>query len=264
MNNNSKIWVRDVFDRAAPSYGEKGCQYFDEFGKQLVALAKLNSGEKILDVATGKGAILYPALQIIGKTGTAVGIDLSPVMIEEAQKRNPLSSAQFLVMDAEKLSFSSNYFDVVFCGFALFFFSNLSKALNEFKRVLKPGGRVAISIWGRPSSLGQWIFNRAEELGAKQQLKMQIIDSATTLKQALSKAEFHRIQIEEKEQIFWHANSEEWWNSLWSHGPRSRLEQLQPSCLDILRREALNHVEKISQNERVEETMNPIFAVAEN
>ncbi|MFI5344575.1 MAG: class I SAM-dependent methyltransferase [Chlamydiales bacterium] len=157
--NSSKTWILNVFNRAAPCYGEKGCQFFDVFGRELVTLAQVNPGEEILDVATGKGAILFPASQAIGKTGTAIGIDLSLAMITEAQKRNALSSVQLLVMDAEKLVFPSHSFDVIFCGFALFFFPNLSAVLDEFKRVLKPNGKVAVSVWGRPSSLTHWVLN---------------------------------------------------------------------------------------------------------
>ncbi len=260
---SSKAWVRGVFDRPAPCYGEKGCGYFDEFGRQLVALAQVKPGEKILDVATGKGAILFPASQAVGKMGTAVGIDLSPVMIEEIRKRDPQSSAQALVMDAEELSFSSHSFDVVFCGFALFFFPNLSAVLDEFKRVLKPQGRIAVSIWGKLSPLTQWVINKAQQLKAVKQLKMQSVDSADSLKQVLTKAGFCRIQIQEKEQIFWHSTPEEWWNSLWSHGTRARLEQLAPDDLAILHREALEHAKRESCDGQVGETMHVIFGVAE-
>ena len=48
-------------------------------------------------------------------------------------------------MDAEKLEFPDNSFDFVFCGFALFFFPSILKAVSEFKRVLKPGGRLVVS-----------------------------------------------------------------------------------------------------------------------
>ncbi|MBM3183814.1 MAG: methyltransferase domain-containing protein, partial [Chlamydiae bacterium] len=84
---NFRTWMQEVFDRAAPIYGEKGCRYFDDFGKKLVALAHLRSGDKILDIAMGKGAVLFPASQAIGKTGKAIGIDLSPKMVEAAKKR---------------------------------------------------------------------------------------------------------------------------------------------------------------------------------
>ncbi len=260
--HNTKGWVRDVFDRAAPSYGEHGCQYFNEFGKQLVVLAELNLGEKILDVATGKGAILSPASKVVGAMGTAVGIDLSPVMIEEARKRDPLSSTHLLVMDAEELSFPSHFFDVVFCGFALFFFPNLTIVFNEFKRVLKRGGRIAVSTFGKPSSLTQWVFNKTEQFGAHKLLKVQPLDSTHILNQVLSQAGFCRIHIQESTQFFWHSTPEEWWNSLWSHGIRSRLEQLAPVELAVLHRESLEHAKKAAHDGKVREEIHVIFGVA--
>lgn len=261
--NNNKAWLQHVFDRAASCYGEKGCQYFDEFGRQLVALAQLKPGEKILDVATGKGAILFPASQAVGESGVAIGIDLSPKMIEATQKYLLQSSARCSVMDAEQLSFSDDFFDVVFCGFALFFFPHLTTVLDEWKRVLKSGGRVAVSTWGKPCHLTEWIVSRANFFGATKQLKAQDIDAADVLKQILAKAGFRSITIIEKKQVFWHSSPEEWWESLWSHATRARLEQLSSADLELLRREALEHARKCSLNGRIAETLHVIFGMAE-
>ena len=58
--------VTDIFDRAALEYGEKGCAFFDYFGERLVQLAHPAAGDHILDVATGKGAVLIPAAKAVG------------------------------------------------------------------------------------------------------------------------------------------------------------------------------------------------------
>lgn len=260
----NKIWIRDVFDRASLLYGTGGCQYFDEFGRQLVDLAELSPEEKILDIATGKGAILFPASNRVGERGEAVGIDLSPSMLEETRKRNYLHQPRLFVMDAEKLSFPNHYFDVVFCGFALFFFTDLSSALKEFTRVLNPKGRIAVSTWGRTSSLTHWVLNRAEKLGALQQLKVETIDSADLLNQILTRAGFDQIRILEKEETFWHASPEEWWNSPWGHGNRSRFEQLAPSDLEALQREALQYVSNLTREGQVGEAVHAIFGIAKS
>lgn len=105
---------------------------------------------QVLDIPTGKGAILFPAAEKTGPTGKVVGIDISQQMLAETstpvQKRD-IDWIDLVHMDAEHLDFPENRFDVVFCGFALFFFPSMSKALSEFKRVLKPGGFLAVSTW---------------------------------------------------------------------------------------------------------------------
>jgi len=234
-----KEWVKNVFDRASPSYGEKGCCFFESFGERLVHFAQLKRGDKILDVATGKGAVLFPAAKIVGPEGRAVGIDLSDKMIEEAQKKAPFSWIEFQQMDAEHLAFSDHSFDGVFCAFALFFFPHLAQALSEFKRVLKPGGRLAVSTFARRSSLDRWVVEKVGELGVTSGLNTIILDSDQALRQPLTDGGFTQIEIHEEFDVFWHDNAEEWWDSLWTHGLRSRLEQLSPKDLEGLKKEAL-------------------------
>ncbi|MBS0656552.1 MAG: methyltransferase domain-containing protein [Verrucomicrobia bacterium] len=151
-----KAWVQTTFDKGASGYGEKGCGYFAYFGKKLVDLASPQPGDAILDVACGRGAVLFPAAQAVGEKGKAVGIDISSQMIEEAKKESPFSWIQLQQMDAEELQFQPEAFDVVFSGFCLFFLPNVQKALSEFKRVLKPSGKIAVSVWGDRSELDSW------------------------------------------------------------------------------------------------------------
>lgn len=143
MTNHHKQWVSKVFDCAASQYGEGSCSFFNYFGKRLVDQAPVKSGQHALDVAVGKGAILFPLAEKLSPLGRIVGIDISEQMLKEtstvAQKRD-IDWIELLQMDAEQLDFPDNSFDAVFCGFALFFFPSMSKALSEFRRVLKPNG----------------------------------------------------------------------------------------------------------------------------
>lgn len=263
MDNKDKNWTREVFNRAAPHYGKMGCSFFDVYGKQLVAMANIKPGNKILDVATGKGAVLFPASEAVGQHGHATGIDLSPGMIEEARKRFPQLAHNLHVMDAEHLIFPDQSFDAILSGFAIFFFPNLTTALNEFKRVLKPHGRIAVSTWGRVAPLLKWTSTRAEELQQVKPLRAQKIDSSDLLRDTLLSAGFRNIEIQEREQTFWFDSPEEWWNSIWTHGIRARLEQLTPANLATLQKEALAQAQAASQNGRVGEPMHAIFGVAQ-
>jgi ubiquinone/menaquinone biosynthesis C-methylase UbiE len=234
-----KEWVKNVFDRASVGYGEKGCCFFEYFGKKLVQLANLAEGDKVLDVATGKGAVLFPAAEAVGSQGMAVGIDLSDKMIQEAGKKNRFPWVELRQMDGEQLSLPDHFFDTVFCAFALYFFSNIPQALSEFKRVLKPGGRLAISTFRKRAALDRWVVEKASQFGVTSGLNSISLDSDPALTQLLASAGFTQIETHEEPKLFWHESAEEWWNSLWTHGLRSRLEQLSPEDLESLKKEAL-------------------------
>ncbi|MBM3184573.1 MAG: methyltransferase domain-containing protein, partial [Chlamydiae bacterium] len=179
-----------------------------------------------------------------------------------AKKRNPFSFVELHVMDAEKLAFSSHFFDVVFCAFALFFFPNSSSVLDEFKRVLKQDGRLAVSSFGQSSSLSGWVISRAKELGALKVFKINPLDTVESVHEALKKANFKQIEVQEKEEIVWHESKEAWWQSLWSHGIRALLEQLGGQEIACLQKEALEYVNQFVKNGRVEEKVKVIYGIA--
>lgn len=151
-----KQWVSEIFDRTAFEYGKKSSSFFSYFGQRLVEHASILPDQHVLDVATGKGAVLFPLAEAVGPSGKVVGIDISEQMIRETSKevleRN-IPWIELQCMDAERLDFSDNYFDFVFCGFALFFLPSIPTALSEFKRVLKSGGILVVSTWGEDSKL---------------------------------------------------------------------------------------------------------------
>jgi ubiquinone/menaquinone biosynthesis C-methylase UbiE len=253
-----KTLVKNIFDRASFGYGEKGCSFFDYFGEKLVALVRPTAGNQILDVATGKGAVLFPAARLVGHQGSAIGVDLSPRMIEEATKRARFPWIELHQMDAEHLLFPDHSFDIVFCAFALFFFPHIAQALSECRRVLKPKGRLAVSTFGKKSSLHAWVAERAKELGASLELGVTTLDSGDALREQLVSAGFTHVEIHEESKVFWHENAEEWWSSLWTHAVRSRFEQLSPQNLERLKKEALLK----AKTGRVSDERHAFYAIA--
>lgn len=129
--------VSGIFDGAASTYDQAGPRFFSYFGRRLVEIAQIPHQSKVLDVATGRGAVLYPAAQAVGSQGSIIGIDLSEMMIQETSKelvRKRLSpKVEVRLMDAENLQFPDETFDNVLCGFAVFFsFPNFTKRWQNF------------------------------------------------------------------------------------------------------------------------------------
>ena len=117
----------------------------------IVALAQPRPGMRALDVASGTGA---PALQIaraVGPDGRVVATDLSPVPLKIAAERarqRGLTNISFETADVHRLKYSDESFDLVTSRMGVMFFSDLPRALAEMRRVLKPGGRIALLAWG--------------------------------------------------------------------------------------------------------------------
>lgn len=150
--------ITDLFDGVAEGYAT--VPFFHEFGERIVARSGIGAGDEILDVATGRGAVLRPAARVVGSSGSVVGTDISPAMIHELEadaRGEPNISLE--VMDAGDMSFPDEAFDAAFCGFAMHIVPEPRKVLAEVFRVLKPGGVLAFSIPG-PASGDRWDFYR--------------------------------------------------------------------------------------------------------
>ena len=103
------------------------------------------TGEQIVDVGCGPGLLAYELAGVIGNEGRVVGIDSSSSMIALAEKRcSALSNVTFIQCDATDLTVDNESADVVACTQVLLYVDDVEKAIAEFSRVLKPGGRVIV------------------------------------------------------------------------------------------------------------------------
>ncbi len=123
---------------------------FDPWGRLLIGKAGLKPGDHVLDVATGPGTLARLAAETLGPQSRVVGVDSSPHMLAQAKAKRPVEKGAetvFLKASAEALPFPDAQFDAVLCQQGIQFFSDQLGALREMKRVLKPGGRLALSLW---------------------------------------------------------------------------------------------------------------------
>jgi ubiquinone/menaquinone biosynthesis C-methylase UbiE len=147
----TKELIASVFGRAATTYERAGPSFFSEVARRLVALTDLPVGACVLDVATGTGVALLEAAQPAGPAEMVVGVDLAEPMVAEARQRlheAGVANTAVLVMDAEALGFRARSFDAALCASALYLLPNPVEALRGFRRVLRPGGRFAVAVFG--------------------------------------------------------------------------------------------------------------------
>jgi len=139
-SSNHDAMVASEYDSSAEGFARSAHAIYARLATPLVKAAAVRPGERVLDIATGTGAV---GAQL---DGAVVGLDVSA----EQLRQNPLVNKR--VGSAEHLPFSRSSFDVVVCGFGINHFARPLIALQEVRRVLAPGGRLALSTWLRPQS----------------------------------------------------------------------------------------------------------------
>jgi ubiquinone/menaquinone biosynthesis C-methylase UbiE len=144
--------VAAVFDRVADTYDQVGVPWFTPIAQRLVRLAAPRPGERALDAGCGRGAATIALAAAVGTDGRVTGIDLSPNMIDACRAdlaQRALSNVELHVMDASSPSLPPAAYDLVVASLVVFFLPDPLAALVAWRRLLAPGGRLAISTFGR-------------------------------------------------------------------------------------------------------------------
>jgi ubiquinone/menaquinone biosynthesis C-methylase UbiE len=122
---------------------------FAPWAERLLERVPPRAGERVLDVASGTGVVSRRVAEIVGGDGSVVGLDISPGMLAVARSvpAPGAASIEWVEGSAVSLPFGDHEFDLVLCQQGLQFFPDRQSALNEMHRVLKPGGRLGLSVW---------------------------------------------------------------------------------------------------------------------
>jgi SAM-dependent methyltransferase len=108
-------------------------------------------GNTILELAAGIGDTGFEAAAILGESGRLITSDLSPAMLGAARRRGAelgVDNVEYLVIDAERIGLADDSVDGVLCRFGYMLMPDPAAAFAETRRVLRPGGRVALAVWG--------------------------------------------------------------------------------------------------------------------
>ena len=142
------------WDRAAADYDPSWQSQLAAAQSRVLECAAPASGERVLDVACGTGIVTRAAAAAVGPHGSVLGVDLSAGMVDAARRRTVDANVRFVRMDAEHLELPDAAYDVALCALGLMYMPDPLRAVAEMRRVLRPGGRVALAVWGERASCG--------------------------------------------------------------------------------------------------------------
>jgi ubiquinone/menaquinone biosynthesis C-methylase UbiE len=250
----------DYFDHPANTFWER-------YGRRTVERLRLARGARVLDVCCGSGASAIPAAEIVGPSGSVIGVDLAENLLELGRtkaKRRGLENIEFRSGDMTRLPFEKESFDVVVCVFGIFFVPDMQAALLELKRVLRTGGTLAITTWGprlfEPANTAFWNsvcdvrpdlhtdFNPWDRISEPEDLRSLFIAAGLTDSEIVAEAASQPV-----------GSAEDWWAMILGSGYRGTVEQLSAEHRERVR---LANFEFIQQASVPSVEANVVYGVA--
>jgi enediyne biosynthesis protein CalE5 len=156
-------WQTGVWNRISDIYLREIDRRFAPVVDALIDRAALRSGEQVIDLGTGTGAVAQRAAAIVGPSGHVVGVDISPEMLALAGRSATglgLGNLTLLEGRAEAIPADDAAFDVVLASLSMMYVIDRDAAARQIARVLKPRGRFVAAVWGAPEECDIVLFQQ--------------------------------------------------------------------------------------------------------
>jgi ubiquinone/menaquinone biosynthesis C-methylase UbiE len=225
-----------TFNATANAFDSSALGFRDYFGRKAVEKLGICEGARVLDVCCGTGSSAIAAAELVGPSGFVIGIDLADRLLalaREKARRRGLKNVAFRAADMLELDYSAESFDTVVCVFGIFFVPDMPAAVRQLWRLVRPGGKLAITTWGRnvlePANSMFWrsVRELQSELPVPSNPWDRIADPKG-LRQMLRNGGAEAVEVVGENK--WHPirSPEDWWTIVLGSGRRGGIERLTP------------------------------------
>lgn len=258
---------RQTFNDVAPGYDRQPLRFFSGSSSLLVDLLNLKGSERLLDVATGTGAVAIEAARKLCD-GFVSGIDFSQAMLAQATTKAAqagLRNIEFRQMDMMDLRVADGSYDVATCAFGIFFADDMQRQLVQIARTVKRGGVVAITGFHnevfRP--MIDKFFQRLLHYGIERPTSSwRRIGTRESLAALCREAGLVQVNVHQKNVGYFLRDADEWWDVIWWSGYRGLLARLVDGDIDRFKREHLADIRTLSTDQGLWLDVPVLFAIA--
>jgi ubiquinone/menaquinone biosynthesis C-methylase UbiE len=256
-----------LFNKIFESYDK--LKFQKEPCDRLIFHAHIGAGETVLDVACGTGWATLAGGYAVGPSGRVIGIDIADKALEIARGKAlkaGLANVSFEEQDGHHPKFEDCFFDVVTCASALFGFQDIPGALREWRRVLRPGGKVAICSYGREfrsvSTLLRNTIAKHSTGPSARNANEGVLETVEQCVNCLTEAGFSDIQTATEELGYYYPDLDAYWEEdVLSSLRRIPLDKLDPETAERVRIEHFEEMKTFARDQGIWRPVPTLFAV---
>ncbi|MEA5504743.1 methyltransferase domain-containing protein [Halotia wernerae UHCC 0503] len=242
--------TKTIFNTASDYFDAPALSFWNRFGQKTIERLSLNRGDFVLDVCCGTGASAIPAAVRVGYNGRVLGIDIAESLLELARHKSQLQgldNIEFRYGDFENLGLKSESFDAVVCVFGIFFVPDMVAAVKELWRMVRPGGKLAITSWGEkvfePANQIFWDTIKTERLDLYRNFTpWDRIADPTSLQAVLEAGGATQVEVFAELGTHELVSPEDWWTMVLGGGVRGTIDQLEPAVRERVRQANLEYL----------------------
>lgn len=251
MTKDVKEIIEHTFDDVAKKYDIN--EYFLITAQKMVKALEYKDNLNILDLSCGTGNI---AILLAKKfqTSKIIGVDLSASMIEVAQnkaKEEKLTNISFEKADVDKLRFEENSFDIITCGFGLFFYPSMTTSLKNFMKLLKEDSTFVFSSFTKDAFTPYsdiFISTLEKDYGLEYPKGgANFLETSEQIKELISSAGNYKYETVQND-ILKRITANQWWDTLNSAGYKGMINQLNEEQLEKFKKEHLDDISKLGKD----------------